>query len=184
LFGPIFRDFPVVSALSPVAFAFSECIYYAETQGPGAILSEVEIIRDDEANCDVVELLGPQARLVIPCKCDLPYFVIQMKDLGKFTSVELAVVDDNRRIRRLHCTNKVSVTKIDADVCTMPLLLDEKCWNYICLDLVDLAATAFGVTFKYCKEVVITSNTAVARVFFQDKRYEDAELPAFLRVIP
>jgi hypothetical protein len=159
-------------------------VYYAETEGAHTILSEVEIIHDSELQASAVELLGPQARLVIPCKIELPYLVLQLKDLGKFVSFEVTVVDDSRRIRHLNFSNRVSATKIAADTCTMPLLLDENHWNYVCIDLADMAATAFGANFKYCKEVTVTSNCILGRLFFQDKQYEDAELPAFLRVIP
>lgn len=161
----------------------AECVYYAETAGTQEILSEVEIVTDPLLEQPVVELLGPQARLVIPCRADLPYLVLQLKDLNKFTSVEVAVVDDTKRVRRLKLSNRVSAARVDANTVTMPLLLEDGVWNYVCLDLPTLSSAAFGATFRYCKEVVVTSNVAVARVFFQDKRYEDAELPPFLRVI-
>ena len=144
----------------------------------------MEIVRDSELGIDVVELLGPQARVVIPCKSVLPFLVMHIKDLSKFSSVEVAIVDATRRVRRISMSSKVSATRIDADRCTMPLLLDDNAWNYVCLNLSDITHTAFGVAFSFAKEIIVTSNMVLGRIFFTDKQYEDAELPVFLRVIP
>lgn len=159
-------------------------MYYAEEAIAGTIPSEVEIHPDAELGSDAVELLGPQARITIPCKADLPFLILHLKDLNKFLSVEIAVVDDTRRVRRITATNRVSTARIEADAATIPLLLDHGVWNYVCLPLHTLSSNAFGAVFKYCKEVSVTANTVLGRAFFTDKQYEDAELPPFLRVIP
>ncbi len=43
--------------------------------------------------------------------------------------------------------------------------------------------TAFGAPYAYCKEVSVSSNVLLGRVYFQDRKYEDVELPPFLRVV-
>ena len=48
-----------------------------------------------------------QARLVIPCRSELPFLILHVKDLGKFASIEVAVVDDTRRVRRITFSSKV-----------------------------------------------------------------------------
>lgn len=50
-------------------------------------------------------------------------------------------------------------------------------------DLADLTERAFGTQYQRCKRVTIGSNCRLARLFFQDREYEDVELPSFLRVI-
>ena len=93
-------------------------------------------------------------------------------------------MDNDRRIRMLEFSTRLSVTRIGTSACKMPLLLDAASWNYVCLDLQHLSHLAFGASYAYCKEVIVNANVAVARVFFQDRKYEDVELPAFLRVVP
>ena len=53
----------------------------------------------------------------------------------------------------------------------------------MCLDLADILARAYGGSYQYCKEVIVTANVVVGRVFFEDRPSEDVELPDFPRVI-
>ena len=96
----------------------------------------------------------------------------------------MKVCDSDRRIRTLEFSTRYSTTRVSASACKMPLLLDVGAWNYVCLDLQHLSNLAFGAPYNYCKEVTVTANVLIARVYFQDRKYEDVELPAFLRVVP
>ena len=54
------------------------------------IVSEVTVVQDAELGVETVEILGPRARVCVPCKCELRYLVLQIKDLEKHTSVEVS----------------------------------------------------------------------------------------------
>lgn len=146
-------------------------------------MSEVTVLKDEELGKEVVELYGPQARVEIPCRCDLPYLVLQLKDMSKFLSFELVVVDHEKRVRRFTISNKQSTARVMAQACSLPLTVKDGTWNYINLDLADLTQRAFGTMYQRTKLVAINSNCRLARLFFQDKCYEDVELPRWLRVV-
>ena len=144
--------------------------------------SEASIVKDEEAKSEAIELYGAKAVMEIPCRCELPYLVIQLKDVERFVSFTVTVADHERRIRHLTVSNKQSMARIKAFECSMPLTL-KKGWNYLCLDLADLTQRAFGTQYQRCKCVTLRANCRVLRVYFQDRKYEDVELPEFLRVI-
>lgn len=145
-------------------------------------MNEVHVLKDAEVKREVVEVFGPKARLEIPCRCDLPYLVLHVKDMSKFFSFEFLVVDHEKKVRRFTASNKQSIARVQAQSAALPLTLKAG-WNYVCIDLADMCYRAFGTMYQRCKEVSINSNTRIMRVFFQDRVYEDVELPAFLRVV-
>ena len=126
--------------------------------------------------------MGAGVQLVIAVKCSLPYLVLQLRDMDRFTSVQLTLVDTNKRVRRYTVGNKQTMVRVKGDSATAPLLLVPG-WNYIPLHLPAIMQEAFGAEFAYCKEIVVTSTVRVGRIFFQDSMYEDAQLPSFLRTL-
>ena len=57
--------------------------------------SEVNVIDDEELGSTVVELVGPQAALVFQCGAILRYLVLHIKNLDRFLTIEVEVVDDS-----------------------------------------------------------------------------------------
>ena len=106
-----------------------------------------------------------------------------LKDLEKFCSVTLKVVDQERRVLTLHMSSRLTATRIAPSKVSMPLVLEPGLWNHLCIDIPDMMTRAFGSSFQYCKEIVVTADCTIGRMFFQDRQYEDVELPAFLRVV-
>lgn len=149
----------------------------------GDIQSEVEIVKDAELGIDAIDLAGPQARIVVPCRAPLRYLIAHIKDMGQFSTITVTVVDNQKRIRRLNFSSRTSHAKIEQDAASLPLLLEDHAWNYLCLDLENMCHVAFGAPYAYCKEVCVTATCALGRLFFTDKKYEDVELPPFLRVL-
>ena len=147
-------------------------------------MSEVTVLQDGEVGKrQVIELYGPKARIEIPCRCELPYLCLQVRDMSRFLSFEFHVVDHERRVRRFIVSNRLSAARVGAQEASLPLELEKGAWNYVNLDLVDLTERTFGTMYQRCKLVAINSTCRVLRVFFQDRCYEDVELPHFLRVI-
>lgn len=55
-------------------------------------------------------------------------------------------------------------------------------WQHACLDLETLVAKAYGTQYLATLQVRIFASCRLHRVFFQDRRYSDAELPTYLKV--
>lgn len=126
--------------------------------------------------------MGPEIALNFSCRCGLPFLVLHLRDIGKFVVVDVDVVDRAHKVRRIRLTNRQSVARIAADKASIPLVL-VRGWNYVCLDLVDLADKAFGVEYAFCSAIAIHSDVRVGAVFFEDRQYEDRQLPECLRVV-
>ena len=151
----------------------------------GEDIVEASIVKDGELGVEVLEMIGRGGivRLTYNTECALPFLVLQIKDIGRFCSVEVTFESTDGQERTLTLSSKASVARVAKVTATLPLMLRQESWNYCCLDVEDLAFTAFGSKLSCTTRVVVASSCRVARVFFQDKRYEDRELPAFLRVI-
>lgn len=173
---------PMPAAMPHICGIVSCCCSACEGDADLVDPSEATVVKDEETKCEAIELYGRLAEMSIPCRCDLPYLVMQVKDVDRFMSFEVTVVDHEKRIRKLVASNKQSMARVKAYECSMPLTL-KKGWNYVCLDLPDLTQRAFGTQYQRTKNVTLRANCRVLRVYFQDRRYEDVELPAFLRVI-
>lgn len=149
-----------------------------------AEMSEVTVLADGEVGKkQVIELFGPKARLDIPCRCELPYLCLQLRDMNRFLSFEFHVVDHERRVRRFLISNRQSTARVQAQAASLPMELKKGTWNYINVDLADLTQRAFGTMYQRCKLVAVNSTCRILRIFFQDRAYEDVELPHFLRVV-
>ena len=145
--------------------------------------SHTEIVIDDEMNCRVVQLLGDNASLEMPVKSDLPYLVLQLKNLNRYVCFEVTIKGIDGVKRHLICNSKQSISRITKTSCSIPLELTEG-WNYLCLDLQELVEAAFGVQYSYTTKVAVYSTTRLWRAFFQDRKYSDMELPSHLRTSP
>jgi hypothetical protein len=139
-------------------------------------------VDDPELCTETVDLLGQGVQLIIAVKCGLPYLTLQLRDMDKFTSVQLTLVDTKKRIRRYTIGNRQTMVRVKGDSATAPLLLVPG-WNYVPLHLPTIMKAAFGADYLYCKEIVVASSVRVGRIFFQDAMYEDAQLPSFLRTL-
>ncbi|KAJ1407587.1 hypothetical protein B484DRAFT_309359, partial [Ochromonadaceae sp. CCMP2298] len=63
----------------------------------------------------------------------------------------------------------------------VPLEIQEG-WQYLCIDLEDLLANAFGASYAMCREVTVCGSCRLSKLYFQSQMYADVELPKFLRV--
>ena len=143
-----------------------------------------EMVHDEEMNARVVQLIGEGSSLEMPCKSPLRYLVFHLKNLNKFICLEMLVKCSDGKKRKIICSNQQSISRITKNGVSMPLELQSKGWNHLCLDLENIIATAFGVQYKSCFRVTIYSTCRVWKCFFQDKKYCDVELPDHLRVSP
>ena len=96
--------------------------------------SEVNVIDDEELGSTVVELVGPQAALVFQCGAILRYLVLHIKNLDRFLSIEVEVVDDSKQYRTFHLSNRRSLASINGSRCELPLAIGPG-WQHFNMDL-------------------------------------------------
>jgi hypothetical protein len=146
--------------------------------------SSAAVLRDRELAALVLEFVGRDLQLVLPCKTTLPFLTLHIMDVGKFMDVELAVVDHMGELRHVLITNRQSTIRVSAGEASLPLAIAPGAWSLLRLDLAQVTAAAFGKGYAGCAGLVLHSSMRLARAFFSDREYADAELPPFLRALP
>merc|ERR1719355_392337 len=95
----------------------------------------------------------------------LPFLVMILKNLKKYFTFEVTVLDDKEVRRRFRASNYQSTTRVKPFICTMPMRLDEG-WNQIQFNLSD-----------FTRRVQIHANCRIRRIYFSDRLYSEEELP-------
>mmetsp|Transcript_29172 Transcript_29172/g.48999 ORF Transcript_29172/g.48999 Transcript_29172/m.48999 type:complete len:179 (+) Transcript_29172:21-557(+) len=146
---------------------------------------EVSIIEDKELNASdppsVIELIGPDSRVTFFADCTRPYMVLNFKGIDRFLTILIVCVDDTGEQKNIHVTNKSSFITADRSNIKAPLEIEDG-WQFVCIDLEDFLANAFGATYAMCKEVTVCGSCRLSKLYFQSQHYSDVELPKFLRV--
>ncbi|EQC36239.1 hypothetical protein SDRG_06346 [Saprolegnia diclina VS20] len=144
--------------------------------------NDVRILHDVDVDEPVLELVGPETRLVLHTSNVMRYLVLFVKNLDAFFTFELELLDTKREYRTLTITNARSLARVNASHCQMPLALG-KGWQYLCMDLQSIVLEAFGTQHVSTVQLRILATCRLLRVFFQDVRYSDAELPPDLSLL-
>merc|ERR1719198_1171638 len=106
----------------------------------------------------------------------LPFLVMILKNLKKYFSFEVTVLDDKEVRRRFRASNYQSTTRVKPFICTMPMRLDEG-WNQIQFNLSDFTRRAYGTNYIETLRVQIHANCRIRRIYFSDRLYSEEELP-------
>ncbi|XP_015223783.1 cilia- and flagella-associated protein 20-like isoform X2 [Lepisosteus oculatus] len=122
----------------------------------------IKRITDNDIQSLVLEIEGTNVSTTyITCPADpkktlgikLPFLVMIIKNLKKYFTFEVQVLDDKNVRRRFRASNYQSTTRVKPFICTMPMRLDDG-WNQI------------------------HANCRTRRVYFSDRLYSEDELPA------
>ncbi|XP_040016611.1 cilia- and flagella-associated protein 20-like isoform X3 [Gasterosteus aculeatus] len=116
---------------------------------------------------------GPKMTLGIK----LPVLVMIVKNLKKYFTFEVQVLDDKNNRRRFRASTYQSTTRVKTFFCTMPMRLDDG-WNQIQFNLQDFTRRAYGTNYIQTLRMQIHANCRIRRVYFSDRMYSDDELPA------
>ncbi|KAF8569819.1 hypothetical protein P879_03853 [Paragonimus westermani] len=106
----------------------------------------------------------------------LPILVIVLKNLKKYFSFEVQILDDQNIRRRFKASTFQTTTSVKPFACMMPIKLDEG-WNQVQFDLSDFTKRAYGTNFVECLQIEIHANCRLRRVYFCDRIYAEEELP-------
>ncbi|KAF3327644.1 hypothetical protein FCM35_KLT07762 [Carex littledalei] len=145
----------------------------------------VKRLQDDDIQSNVLEILGANLQSTyITCPADptatlgikLPFLVLIVKNLSKYFTFEVQVLDDRNVRRRFRASNFQSVTRVKPFICTMPLKMEDG-WNNIQLNLSDLTRRAYGTNYVETLRVQVHANCRLRRIYFSDRLYSDEELP-------
>merc|ERR1712137_253877 len=145
----------------------------------------VKRITDEDIQSLVVEIMGSNVSTTsIICPGDatktlgikLPFLVIIVKNMKKYFTFEVQVLDDKNERRRFRASNYQSTTRVKPFICTMPMRLDDG-WNQIQFNLADFTRRAYGTNYVETLRVSVHANCRLRRVYFSDRLYAEQELP-------
>ena len=145
----------------------------------------IKRITDPDIQSSVLEIMGTNVSTTfIQCPADpkktlgikLPFLVMIIKNLRKYFTFEVMVLDDKNVRRRFRASNYQSTTRVKPFICTMPMRLDEG-WNQIQFNLSDFTRRAYGSNYIETLRVQIHANCRIRRIYFSDRLYSEEELP-------
>ncbi|CAH8563868.1 unnamed protein product [Schistosoma turkestanicum] len=115
----------------------------------------IDRITDEEIQSYVLEILGRNiSTTLITCPnvtnkslaIKMPILVIILKNLNKYFSFEVQVLDDQNLKRRFHASTCQTTAVVKPFACMMPIKLDAG-WNQVQFDLADFTRKAYGTTY-------------------------------------
>ncbi|CAG9768228.1 unnamed protein product [Ceutorhynchus assimilis] len=116
--------------------------------------------------------INPRASLGIK----MPYMIMLIKNMKKFFSFEIQILDDKDMRRRFRVSNFQSTTKVRPFCTSMPIGLTAK-WNEVIFNLADFTKRAYASTYIETIRVQIHANTRIRRIYFTDQIRSDEDLP-------
>ncbi|KAM3963321.1 cilia- and flagella-associated protein 20 [Aphomia sociella] len=165
-------------------------IFYSCGSNPLAIWDmevkngHIKRLTDSEVNSIVLEIVStnvattyitcPKRNQVLGIK--LPFLVMIVKNLKRYFSFEITILDDKNMRRRFRISNFQSTTKIKPFCTTMPIGLSGG-WNQIQFNLADFTRRAYGTQFIETLRVQVHANARLRRIYFSERLYTEEELP-------
>uniref|UniRef100_A0A336MXW1 CSON009126 protein n=1 Tax=Culicoides sonorensis TaxID=179676 RepID=A0A336MXW1_CULSO len=147
-----------------------------------------------KTDCDlsslVLEIIGSNvatAYISTPCPghnslgIKLPFLTLILKNLKKFFTFEIQILDDKHQLRRFRVSNYQSSTRVTTFLTSMPLCLSPG-WNQIQFNLADFVRRAYGTNFVETVRIQIHANVLLRRIYFSDRLYTDDDKPAEYRL--
>ncbi|KAI7863817.1 Cilia/flagella-associated protein 20/WDR90/C3orf67 [Spinellus fusiger] len=134
----------------------------------------------------VIELMSPNlSDTYITCPAQLnrtlgiklPLIILLIKNMNKYFSFEVQVLDDKGETRRFRASNYQTTTRVKPWITTMPMRLDPG-WNQIVVDLGDYVRRGYGTHYVETSRVTVHANCRIRRIYFSDTLYEEDKLPS------
>ncbi|KAL0267660.1 UNVERIFIED_CONTAM: hypothetical protein PYX00_009862 [Menopon gallinae] len=111
----------------------------------------------------------------------LPFLVMIVKNLKKYFSFEITIMDDRHMRRRFRVSNYQTTTKVRPFGTTMPIGLNPG-WNQIQFNLADFTKRAYGSSYVETQRIQIHANCRIRRIYFCDKLYAEDDIPSDYRL--
>eukprot|EP00611_Tribonema_gayanum_P006743 TRINITY_DN16053_c0_g1_i1.p1 TRINITY_DN16053_c0_g1~~TRINITY_DN16053_c0_g1_i1.p1 ORF type:complete len:201 (-),score=53.33 TRINITY_DN16053_c0_g1_i1:92-694(-) len=164
---------------------------YADLQAVSAAMRECELLGgdneisaydDEELGVQMLEILGDSARVAFPCYSVRPILCAHLKMIDRFCSIDVDLLDDTGQHRSMNLSNHRSVATIDGAYADLPMQLTSG-WNHLAIDLNSVTRTAFGTGLSATCQVAVNGSCRVAKLFFEQEAYADAQLPGHLQAL-
>lgn len=150
----------------------------------------VKRITDEDLNSLALEVCGRNVTTTyVTCPAareqtlgiKMPVLAMLMKNLHKYFTFEIEILDDQNMHRRFRASNFNNGTKVHPFICTMPLHLDDG-WNEVQFNLADFTKRAYGTNYIETRRITVHANCRIRRLFFCDHLYDPQEAPAEFRI--
>ncbi|KAL6424338.1 hypothetical protein ACFW04_009856 [Cataglyphis niger] len=134
-------------------------------------------ITDEEIKSLALEIAGTNvATTYIYCPADpkkalgikLPFLIIIIKNMKKYFTFEITILDDKDMHRRFRVSNFQSTTRVRPFCTSMPIGLSGG-WNQIQFNLCDFTRRAYGTNYIETTRMQIHANCRIRRVYFADR---------------
>jgi len=144
-------------------------------------LEAVGVTHDAEFGSEVLEIKASEffrGSIVFPDTPEkfigtpFPYLMVHLRNLKKFTAIEVDIEDTEEEVRKFRASNSQSLCRLIENVCCIPMTLTED-WNVVVLDLRSLCARVFGTEYKHCVRVRIFANCRLGKVFFAENAQKE-----------
>ncbi|KAF9424910.1 hypothetical protein HW555_000211, partial [Spodoptera exigua] len=107
----------------------------------------------------------------------MPFLIMIVKNLKKYFSFEVTILDETGTRRRFRVSNFQSQTQI-LPLCTvMPIGLSEG-WNQIQFNLAEFTRRAYKKQFVEVQKLKINANIRLRRIYFAERLIPEDQLPA------
>jgi hypothetical protein len=136
----------------------------------------IKRITDNDIQSLVLEIVGTNVSTTyITCPADpkktlgikLPFLVMIIKNLKKYFTFEVQVLDDKNVRRRFRASNYQSTTRVKPFICTMPMRLDDG-WNQIQFNLSDFTRRAYGTNYIETLRVQVSPHFSLSLSLSKD----------------
>lgn len=125
-------------------------------------------------NVSTTYMVCPSGKVVLGIA--MPFLVMIVKNLKKYFSFEVTILDDTGARRRFRVSNFQSFTQV-LPLCTvMPIDLSDG-WNQIQFNLFEFTRRAYNKQFVEVQNLKINCNIRLRRIYFTDRLVPDEELP-------
>ncbi|XP_076752665.1 cilia- and flagella-associated protein 20 [Xylocopa sonorina] len=106
----------------------------------------------------------------------LPFLIMIIKNMKKYFTFEITILDDKDMHRRFRMSNFQSTTRVRPFCTSMPIGLSGG-WNQIQFNLEDFTRRAYGTNYIETTRIQIHANCRIRRIYFADRLYSEDELP-------
>ncbi|XP_018570918.1 cilia- and flagella-associated protein 20-like [Anoplophora glabripennis] len=166
-------------------------IFYSVGSNPLALWDKhvknghIRRVVDDDVKSLVLEIAGTNvATTYITCPIQaraslgvqLPFLVMVIKNMKRYFTFEIQILDDKDMRRRFRVSNFQSSTKVLPFCTTMPIGLSDG-WNQVQFNLADFTKRAYGSTYMETTRVQIHANVRIRRIYFSDRLYSEEDMP-------
>ncbi|KAJ1755746.1 hypothetical protein LPJ58_004073 [Coemansia sp. RSA 1591] len=111
----------------------------------------------------------------------LPFITMLIKNMDHLFGFEAEILDTHGKVRRFRSSNYESEARVEHKISCLPLRLDRG-WNYLTLDLRDMATRIYGTGFKEVRRITVHASICVRLILFADRIVPEDELPKELRL--